>query len=193
MDTRLEGKVVLVTGANHGIGAATVRAFAAEGAVVIVHYLAVPPPATTQESYRLLHVIKGKEAAEELVAELLRSGTRAIAVEADLSKPESVPTLFDKVEAALGQVDVLVNNAAHCEDPDTIYTVTAGSLDRTFAVNMRATVLMIAEYVRRYQKRKGNWGSIINLSTDAAQVFVGQIAYGASKATIEAFTRSIAI
>ena len=53
--------------------------------------------------------------------------------------------------------------------------------------------MLIAEYVRRYQRRNSNWGRIINLSTDAAQVFAGQIAYGASKAAIEAFTRSIAI
>jgi 3-oxoacyl-[acyl-carrier protein] reductase len=193
MDTKIKDKVVLITGANHGIGAATAHAFSAQGARVVIHYLATPPASATQESYRPLHVTKGKPAADDLVDELQESGAQAMAVEADLSKPEIIPTLFDRVEAALGQVDVLVNNAAHCEEPDTIYTVTAGSLDRTFAVNMRATVLLIAEYVKRYQKRKGTWGRIVNLSTDAAQYFASQIVYGASKATIEAFTRSIAI
>jgi 3-oxoacyl-[acyl-carrier protein] reductase len=52
---------------------------------------------------------------------------------------------------------------------------------------------MMAEYVSRYKQRGGTWGRMINLSTDAAQVFAGQIAYGASKATIEAFTRSVAV
>jgi 3-oxoacyl-[acyl-carrier protein] reductase len=87
----------------------------------------------------------------------------------------------------------LVNNAAHYEDPDTIFNTTAGSLDRTLAINMRATVRMTAEYVQRYRRRNGRSGRVINLSTDAAQAFAGQIAYGASKAAIEALTRSIAI
>ena len=62
----------------------------------------------------------------------------------------------------------------------------------TFSVNVRAAVLAIAEYVRRYRLHQLRTGRIINLSTDAAQLFPGQIAYGASKAAIEAFTRSIA-
>jgi 3-oxoacyl-[acyl-carrier protein] reductase len=52
---------------------------------------------------------------------------------------------------------------------------------------------MMAEFVRRYEKRDGDWGRIINVSTDAAQTFAGQISYGASKAATEAFTRSVAI
>jgi 3-oxoacyl-[acyl-carrier protein] reductase len=88
---------------------------------------------------------------------------------------------------------VLVNNAAHYEEPDTLLTVTLGSFDRTFGVNTRAAVLLAAEFARRYQERFANFGRIINLSTDAAQVFAGQITYGASKAAMEAFTRSLAI
>jgi 3-oxoacyl-[acyl-carrier protein] reductase len=88
---------------------------------------------------------------------------------------------------------VLVNNAAHYEEPDTLFTVTAGSLERTFSVNIQASVLLSAEFVRRYQARHGIFGRIINLSTDAAQVFAGQITYGASKAAMEAFTRSLAM
>jgi 3-oxoacyl-[acyl-carrier protein] reductase len=148
----------------------------------------VPP-----KSYTPLHITKGRPAADQLVAEIKQKGGRAIAIPGDLSNPATIPALFDRIEQTYGQVDILVNNAAHCEEPDTIFTTSAGSLDRTFAVNMRATVLLIAEYVRRYQQRHGNWGRIINLSTDAAQTFAGQIAYGASKAAIEAFTRSIAI
>jgi len=193
MDTHIKDKVVLVTGANFGIGAATARAFAAEGARVAIHYLDAPPPEKWEDAYVALHVVKGRTAAEEVVNQIQQQDGRAIAISGDLSIPATIPMLFDRVEAALGPVDVLVNNAAHCEDPDTIFTTSAGSLDRYYAVNIRGTVLLIAEFIRRYEQRQGSWGRIINLSTDAAQRFAGQIVYGATKATIEAFTRSIAI
>ncbi len=193
IDTQLKDKVVLVTGANAGIGAATARAFAAEGACAAIHYLDSPFPDKWEGTYQALHMVKGRTAAEEIVSQIQHQGGRAVAVAGDLSVPANIPKLFDQVEAALGPVDVLVNNAAHCEDPDTIFTTSAGSLDRYFAVNTRGIVLLIQEYIRRYQRRKASWGRIINLSTDAAQRFAGQIIYGATKAMIEAFTRSIAI
>jgi len=192
IDPKLIDKVVLVTGANHGIGAATARAFAAQGARLAIHYLETQPVEWIDKDYKPLHVVEGKPAADDLVRQVQAGGGQAIAVPGDLADPATIPALFDQVEGAYGQVDVLVNNAAHCEDPDTIFTTSAGSLDRYYSVNIRAEVLLIAEYVRRFQKRSGAWGRIVNLSTDAAQCFVGQIAYGASKATLEAFTRSLA-
>jgi len=193
IDTGLKNKVVLVTGANHGIGAATARALAAEGAYVAIHFLDAPPPDKWDETYMALHVVKGRPAAEEIVRQIQERDGRAIAISGDLSIPETGPMLFDQVETAFGPVDVLVNNAVHCEDPDTIFTTSAGSLDRYYAVNIRGTVLLIREFIHRYQQRGGDGGRIINLSTDAAQRFAGQIVYGATKATLEAFTRSIAI
>jgi 3-oxoacyl-[acyl-carrier protein] reductase len=192
IDPGLKDRVVLITGANHGIGAATARAFAAQGAWVAVHYLAALPPEAGQ-AYTALHVVKGKPAARALVEEIVKAGGRGMAVEGDLAQKQVIPGLFEAAEAGLGPVDILVNNAAHCEDPDTLLTTTLGSLDRTFAVNTRAVVLMAAEFTRRFKTRQGKDGRIINLSTDSAQVFAGQIAYGASKAATEAFTRSLAI
>ena len=72
---------------------------------------------------------------------------------------------------------------------DTIEKITQSVIDDTFAVNVRGSILMIREFVKCH----GDEGRIINLSTDAAQVFSGQITYGASKATLEALTRSIAL
>jgi 3-oxoacyl-[acyl-carrier protein] reductase len=193
IDTQLKDKVILVTGANHGIGAATARAFSAQGAYVAIHFLDEPYSDKWDQTYVALHVVKGRSAAEEIVNQIQQQGGRATAVAGDLALPAAIPVLFDRVEAALGPVDVLVNNAVHCEDPDTIFTTSAGSLDRYYAVNIRGTVLMMREFVHRYQQRGGYWGRIINLSTDAAQRFAGQIVYGATKATLEALTRSIAI
>ena len=204
IDTGLKDKVVLITGANNplGIGAATARAFAREGALVFIAYLRLSPEpfgisiANTQQATEpglpFYHALRTRT-ADEVIDSIHAGGGRAEARETDLTNPEVVSELFNWVENSFGSVDILVNNAAHYENSDTIFDVSAQSLDRTFAVNTRASVLLIAEFVRRHQQRKGRWGRIINLSTDAAQSFAGQITYGASKAAMEAFTRSIAI
>ena len=95
------------------------------------------------------------------------------------------------MSARFGKVDILVNNAAggDMDGIDTIEQISQAVIDDTFAVNVRGSLLMIREFV----KRRGDYGRIINFSTDAAQVFAGQITYGASKATLEALTRSIAM
>lgn len=132
--TGLEGKVVLVTGANRGIGAATARAFATEGAAVFITYLGPP-------------------SADEVVGTIWRDGDRAEAWEADLANPATVPRLFDQVERGFGPVDVLVNNAAVGDPPKDTFvplegesqgplnrilrTITPTSHDRHFAVNSR--------------------------------------------------------
>ena len=207
IDTGLKDKVVLISGANNplGIGAAAARALAGQGARVCITYLRLAPEPfglnqadleqaeqAGQSGLPLYHAMR-THSADEVVQPILAAGGQAVQREADLRDPATFPALFDWAEAAFGPVDVLVNNAAHYEEPDSIFTVTPGSLDRTFGINTRASVLLAAEFVRRYQARQARFGRIINLSTDAAQVFAGQIAYGASKAAIEAFTRSLAI
>ncbi|MBN2004516.1 MAG: SDR family oxidoreductase [Anaerolineae bacterium] len=204
IDTGLKDKVVLVTGANNpiGIGAETARAFAREGAKVFITYFRLSPeafgfsssnvPQATSPGLPFYHAMRTKT-ADDVVRSIRSTGGQAESYEVDLADPQAICPLFDRVEAVSGPVDILVNNAAHYQDPDTIFEVSAQSWDNTFMVNARAPVLLIAEFVRRQQRRKRQWGRIINLSTDAAQVFAGQITYGASKAAMEAFTRSIAI
>jgi len=200
IDPGLKGKVALVTGANHGIGAATAKAFAAQGAMVFITYLRLPSDDTaatagdTSTPGRAFYQLQQAKSADEVIRAIRERGGQVEVWEANLADPATIPQLFDRAEGAFGHVNVLVNNAAHCDiTSDTIFSTSAGSIDQHFAVNTRAVVLMIAEFVRRYQKRGGTWGRIVNLSTDAAKTFAGQISYGASKAATEAFTRSIAI
>jgi 3-oxoacyl-[acyl-carrier protein] reductase len=204
IDTGLQDKVVLITGANNpiGIGAAAARLFAREGAKVAITYLRLSPENhgfQVEEVQRAVapglayyHALRMKS-ADDLLHSIRSENGQAEACEADLFDPASIPGLFDWVETVFGPVDVLVNNAAHYDRSDTIFTISQNTLDQAFNVNTRAAVLLIAEFVRRYQRRQGRWGCIINLSTDAAQAFSGQIAYGASKAAVEAFTRSTAM
>ncbi len=204
IDTGLQGKVVLITGANnpHGIGAAAARAFAAQGAQVFISWMRLSPLAwgvSEEEAqsatlpgdpfYHRMRMLDGRQVIEEIRA----TGGTAQGIECDLSDPRNIPGLLDEVQRQLGPVDVLVNNAAHYEQADTLFDASAEGWDRTFEINVRAGVLLAAEFVRRCKARNAGWGRVINLSTDAAQFFAGQIHYGASKAAMEAYTRSLAI
>lgn len=188
INPQLNGKNVLLTGANSGIGAACAYAFAQQGAAVIIHYLDHEP----QSDGHMGHSVKGKQAAMEIVDQITGSGGSAVAIAGDLMTAETARQLFEESEKQVGPIDILVNNAAHCELPDNIRQTTASTIDHHFQVNVRAAVLLIAEFVNRHVARKKTSGRIINISTDAAQAFPGQISYGASKAAMEAYTRGIA-
>jgi 3-oxoacyl-[acyl-carrier protein] reductase len=191
IDPQLKDKTALITGGNTGIGRATALAFAAQGTSVVIHYLG--KKLDVEEPFQPEYFgFTGKEGALRLAGQIKDGGGQAIIAEANLCLPEAIPALFDAAEKAFGRVDILVNNAAHCEMPDNIFSVTASNIERHFAVNTRATVLSMSEFVNRHKMRGGNWGRIINISTDAAQAFATQISYGASKAAVEAYTRSIA-
>lgn len=187
LDTGHCGKVALVTGANGGIGAAIAKALAAQGAIVAVHYL------DTDRNLGYEHTALGKVAAQRVAREIESDGGKAYIFPGDLALHEAPRQLFDDTEASVGEVDILVNNAAHCELPDNVLALQASSVDRHFAVNARAAVLLAAELAKRVSLRGSKFGRVINISTDAAQAFPGQIAYGAIKAALEAFTRSTAV
>ncbi|MEU3019572.1 SDR family oxidoreductase [Nocardiopsis sp. NPDC007018] len=186
IDTGLAGRTVLVTGGSGNIGGAIGRAFAAQGARVAVHYLDQDPPAP--EGTAWAHVTPGREAAQRWADEL---GNGAFAVGADLSDPEALPWLVGEVVGRAGAIHVLVNNAAHCETPDTVETLTHASLERHYRVNAVTPAVLTSEVVAR--RRGGEPLCVVNVSTDAARAFPGQTGYGTSKAALEALTRSMAL
>ncbi|MDR2260140.1 MAG: SDR family oxidoreductase, partial [Azoarcus sp.] len=196
MDLGLKNKAAIITGINNpqGIGANTAFAFAREGVKLALAYKRITHEYDENKTDRdgFDRYFKANCGDAAAVEEKLRSlNADCFVIEGDISDEQSVISIFDRAIERFGKVDILVNNAADCDEDglDTIETLTQRVIDRTFAVNARGTLLMIREFV----KRRSDYGRIINLSTDAAQVFAGQIAYGASKAAVEAFTRSIAM
>lgn len=197
VDYGLKDRVVLVTGANNpqGIGAATALAFAREGAKVAIVYKRIPRPFDREKAEKLNGTDRyfmanaGDASAVEEALRQLKADY--LIIEGDISNEDSVKAIYEAVIRRFGKVDILVNNAADgdMDGIDTIEKVTQEVIDDTFAVNVRGSILMTREFVKHHV----DYGRVINISTDAAQVFAGQITYGASKATLEALTRSIAL
>ena len=192
----LQGKVALITGANNpwGIGATTALAFAREGAKVVLVYKKVARPfdATKTDRNGVDRYYAANAGDASCVEEKLKAmNADYLILESDVSSEAAVRDIYAQAISRYGHVDVLVNNAATDDETglDTVEKITAQVIDDTFAVNVRGSLLMTREFVNR----RGDYGRIINLSTDAAQVFAWQITYGASKATLEALTRSVAL
>ena len=192
----LKDKVAIITGANNpqGIGATTALAFAREGAKVVLVYKKIPRAFDANNvdkngADRYFAANAGN--ADEVEAKLQEMRADYLVIESDISSDNAVKEIYANVLERFGKVDILVNNAADgdMDGFDTIESLTQKVIDDTFAVNVRGSLLMIHEFVKHH----GDYGRIINLSTDAAQIFAGQITYGASKATLEALTRSIAL
>ena len=196
VDYGLKDKVALITGANNpcGIGAATAFAFAREGAkTALVYKKVLRPfdPGKTDRDGADRYYAANAGSAEAVEKKLRAMNADCLVLESDITDENAVKEIYSEVMARYGRVDVLVNNAAADDENglDTIEKITGKVIDDTFAVNVRGAVLMMREFVAH----RGNCGRIVNISTDAAQVFAGQIAYGASKATMEALTRSVAL
>ena len=192
----LKDKVALITGVNnpYGIGAATAIAFAREGAKLVLVYKKIPRPFDENKTDR--HGVDRYYAAnagnaDAVERKLKEVGAEYILLESDISDEYAVKDIYSDAIERYGKVDILVNNAAADDETgaDTIEKITAKVIDDTFAVNVRGSILMMREMINH----RGGYGRIINISTDAAQTFAGQITYGSSKATLEALTRSIAL
>jgi 3-oxoacyl-[acyl-carrier protein] reductase len=197
----LQNHIALVTGANHGIGAATARMLSTRGAAVVVSYLRIPDPGdvAVPELYRRHRAI---DAASVLTA-IQAQGGRAVALEADLADAGTPARLFDAAEETFGPVDILINNATGWV-ADTFAAVPAGrfghsqlrvsaeTFDQQFAIDARASALLIAEFARRHAARGATWGRIVGLTSGGPTGFPNEVSYGAAKAALENYTMSAA-
>ena len=196
LDYGLQNRVALITSANNpqGIGATTALAFAREGAKVVIVYKKVPRAfdrTKTDKNGADRYFQANASNADAVEERLKQMHADYLIIESDITDEKAVQGIYAAVLERYGRIDILVNNAAEgdMDGLDTIERITQEVIDNTFAVNVRGTMLMSRELIRH----RSDYGRIINLSTDSAQIFAGQIAYGASKATIEALTRSIAL
>ena len=170
-------KVLLVTGASRGIGAATARLAAADGYAVAVNYTA------------------NAKAAEDVVRTIEASGGTAVALQADVADEDQVMRLFEQVDSQLGRLSGLVNNAGVVDVAAQVADMNGARLKRMFDVNVFGSIICAREAVRRMStKRGGTGGAIVNLSSAAARLgSPGQyVDYAAAKGAIDAFTLGLA-
>ena len=165
--------VVLITGAGRGIGAATARLAAERGHDVCVNCRA------------------NEAAAETVVAEARARGRKAIAVQADVASEAEVARLFETVDAKLGTLAALVNNAGVLERQARVEEIDAARIGRVFATNVTGAFVCAREAIRRLSTRHGGrGGAIVNVSSRAAVLGAPNeyVDYAASKAALDALT-----
>jgi NAD(P)-dependent dehydrogenase (short-subunit alcohol dehydrogenase family) len=165
--------IVLITGSSRGIGAATALLAAKKGWSVCVNY------------------VTKADRAEQVVSEIRSGGGKAIAVQADTSKEADVKRLFEKVDADLGRLTALVNNAGITGRAGRLETFDADTMRRVLEVNVIGTLLCTQEAVRRMSTRQGGeGGAIVNVSSVAAQLGGANqwIPYAAAKGAVNSIT-----
>jgi 3-oxoacyl-[acyl-carrier protein] reductase len=167
MSGRLAGKVAVVTGASKGIGAAIAEHLAAEGAAVVVNYAASKP------------------AADAVVKRINDKGGKAVAIQADLSRPDDIKRLFEQTKSAYGKLDVLVNNAGMYEFAP-LEAITPEHFHKQFNLNVLGLLLATQEAVKLMGP---TGGSVINVSSIVGPMPVENASvYSATKAAVDAVT-----
>ena len=222
IDYELKDKVVLITGTNNpkGIGATIALTYAEQGAKVAMVYKKMDfefkeelAKGDCVDSYFKALAMDCSE-VENAISKITKD---YIIIESDISIAKNIVDIFDKIESTLGKVNILINNAAGYPVQDSIFNIQTEDIKGTYETTVQGTIMMIQEFIKRgYEElidsgfkdiqetslsqgthkplsTHRHYGRIINFSTDTAQVMTGQIAYGSSKAAIEALTRSIAM
>jgi 3-oxoacyl-[acyl-carrier protein] reductase len=171
MSQKLANKVAIVTGASKGIGAAIAKHLAAEGAAVVVNY------SSSQAS------------AEKVVAEILNSGGKAVAVQADVSKTADIERLFTASQNAFGAIDILVNNAG-IYTPAPLEEIDEAHFHKQFDLNVLGLILSTKQALKHFNPAGG---SVINISSVVSTMaFAGLSVYSATKGAVDATTRALA-
>lgn len=168
---------MIVTGGARGIGAATARLAAARGYAVCINY----------------HRNQG--AADAVVASITANGGVAMSIQADVAIEGEVVALFEQVDAKLGGITALVNNAGILESQSRVEDMGFERVNRTFAVNVTGSFMCSREAVRRMSTRHGgNGGGIVNVSSRASRLgSPGEyVDYAASKAALDTLTIGLA-
>jgi 3-oxoacyl-[acyl-carrier protein] reductase len=171
MSKKLQGQVAVVTGASKGIGAAIAVDLAAAGAAVVVNYAS------------------SKAGAEAVLGRIRRADGKAVAVQADVSKPDDVRRLFAETKKAFGKLDILVNNAGTYEFAP-LEAISAEHFHKHFDLNVLGLLLTTQEAVKHFGP---SGGSIVNLSSIAATSAPPTTSvYSGTKASVNAITRCLA-
>jgi glucose 1-dehydrogenase len=170
----LEGKSVVVTGGNSGIGKAIVLAMAAEGANVVVDYVA------------------HEDATDRLVAEVEQAGGKAVGVEADVSKAGDLHRMMQKAVDEFGRLDVLVNNAG-VETRQSLLDTTEEDYEKVMAINMKSAFFASQAAAKRFIEQ-GDGGLVLNISSVHEDwPMPGNIAYCVSKGGMRMLTRTAGV
>ncbi len=198
----LGGRTALVTGANHGIGAAVAVELARLGADVLVTYLRSAQVAAPGRESGSPDYESQRQQDAAAVSELIERYEVVFAsLEVDLTQGGSAAVVFDEAESKLGDVSILVNNASGWRQ-DTFSgnradglsrpteEVSAGTFDSNFGVDAKAAAMLISEFARRHIRRGASWGRIVGLSSGGPSGFPSEVSYGAAKAALENYTMS---
>lgn len=171
MSQKLAGKVAIVTGASKGIGASIAKHLAAEGAAVVVNYSS------------------SKKGADEVVSQIVAKGGKAVAVQADLSKPEEVSKLFAETKKTYDKLDILVNNAGIYEFAP-LEAITVEHFHKQFNLNVLGLLLASQEAAKHFGSQGG---AIVNISSVVSTLSPANASvYSATKGAVDTITRSLA-
>jgi NAD(P)-dependent dehydrogenase (short-subunit alcohol dehydrogenase family) len=171
-------RVLLITGAGRGIGAATARLAASRGWDVVVN------------------CARDLAAAESVAADVRAAGRRAMVVAADVADESAVQAMFAEIDREFGALHGLVNNAGVVDVAQRVDEMSLARLQRMFAINVFGSMLCAREAVRRMSTRfGGSGGAIVNVSSVAARLgSPGQyVDYAAAKAAVDTFTHGLAL